>query len=52
MGLKISTSLCFGNKNKYDLVKLKSFSIAKEIINKIRKPTEWDKIFANEATDK
>ena len=36
-----------------DLMKLQSFCTAKENINKTkRQPSEWEKIFANEAADK
>ena len=39
--------------NKWDQVKFKSFWTEKETISKVkRQPSEWEKIIANEATDK
>ena len=44
--MKIKTEI-----NKWDLIK--SFCTAKETINKMkRQPTEWEKIFADEVTNK
>ena len=38
-------------EKKGDLIKLKRFGTAKEIINKMkRQPMEWDKVSANDAT--
>ena len=46
--MKIKTKI-----NKWDLMKHKSFFTTKETISKVkRQPSDWEKIIANEATDK
>ena len=47
-GMEIKTKV-----NKRDLIKQKSFCTAKETLSKVqRQPSEWEKIIANETTDK
>ena len=39
--------------SKWDLIKLKNFYTAKEMISKVkRQPSEWEKIIASKTTDK
>ena len=46
--LEIKTKL-----NKWDLIKIKSFCTTKETISRVkRQASEWEKIIANEATDR
>ena len=38
--------------NKWDIIKIENFDTMKETISKVkRKPSEWEKIIANEASD-
>ena len=47
------THLIKAKINKWDLIKIKIFCTTKETISKLkRQPLEWEKIIANETTDK
>ena len=42
-----------GRMKYWDFIKIRSFCTAKETVNKTkRQPTEWEKIFANDVSDK
>ena len=53
MGLSPKAKKIKAKINKWDLIRLKRFCTAKETTDKTKtQPTEWEKIFANDMTDK
>jgi hypothetical protein len=38
--------------NKWDYMKLKSFCTTKEMVSKLKRPTQWEKIFSSYKSDK
>ena len=53
MGLVPKVKATKVKTNKWDYIKLKSFWMAKEIINKMEKKSiKWKKIFVNHISDK
>ena len=53
LGQSLKATEIKANINKWDLIKLTSFRIEKKTTNKMkRQPTDWEKIFANDATNK
>ena len=53
LNMSLETRETKAKMNYWDLIKIKRFCPAKETISKTkRQPTEWEKIFANDISDK